>query len=290
MNGLNPSPEAPVSLALGTFDGVHLGHRAVIARAVQSGLTPAVLSITPNSEPILTDAAQKRRLMAQMGVLCCQPIALDEIRHLSPRAFFHEIVRGQWHARQICCGFNFRFGKNAQGDTALLADLCDEAGITLCVVPPVNFEGAPVSSTRIRQALERGLPEQAAAMLGRRFSVDLPVVKGNRLGHKLGFPTLNQPWPKDRVLPALGVYATRVTAAGKSYTGVTNIGVRPTVGGGGVIAETHLIGGSGDFYGQTVTVALAHFLRPEQPFDSPDALRCAIARDVDRVKAMDGKE
>ena len=286
MNSIPLQPTAPTAVALGTFDGLHPGHQAVIRAAVASGLPATVLSVLPSGVRFLTTDEERRRLLAQMGAAAFIPLALDEIRTMSPRAFFNEVLLARFGAKMLSCGFNFRFGQNAAGDTDLLARLCAEAGVRLAVADPVTQNGLPVSSTRIHNALAAGDMPTANALLGRPFGAALPVIHGNRLGHTLGFPTINQAWPDELALPRFGVYAVTVTVKGVTRKGVCNLGVRPTVGSDRVLCETHVLDLQEELYGQTADVRLLAFLREEKAFASPAELQAAIAADVAAVRAM----
>ena len=274
-------------VALGTFDGLHLGHRAVIETACgQADLTPVVFSVVPphQEERLLTKEDQEA-LLSQMGVAILVPAPLTQIGHLSPEEFVQTILLQTLNAAHVVCGFNFRFGNGAAGDTALLQKLCRQQGIDVTVVPPVTADGQPVSSSRIRQALREGDIALANALSGHSYGFRAPVLQGQHLGRELGFPTINQALPKELVLPKNGVYAVRVTVANKTYGGVCNLGRHPTVGAlSAPLAETYLIDFEGDLYGQTVRLEPIAFLRAEETFDSLHALQQAIAHNVEQTR------
>ena len=284
------------SVALGVFDGVHLGHRAVIsaARNVQAGSGAAYPLVTVLS---LTDVpkAGGRLLTAEQEQACAETLGVDEwlcvpfeaVRGMSPEAFVSEILHRKLNARVVTCGYNFRFGKGGAGDAVTLKALCEPLGIDVRVVPAVEREGTSISSTAVRRALEQGDPEQAMRLLGRPYAVAFPVCEGNHIGGGWGVPTLNQPFPDGFVCPRFGVYASLVVLGDKEYRAITNIGVHPTVGGTAVPqAETHIFGYEGDLYGQTPSVKLIRFLREERRFDSVDELRAQIAADCDTAEAL----
>lgn len=278
------------SVAVGFFDGLHIGHRAVIDAAVSAGL-PAVVCTFPLTDPpaghdapwlLLPEA--RRTLLQSWGVSRVAEWGFREIGALSPEAFFDRLC-AELNPRVICCGFNYRFGKNAAGNENVLRALCERRGIELRVVQPVLLDGSPVSSTRVRTLLTEGRPEEAARCLERPFSFSLPVTDGRRLGRTLKFPTVNQPFPDMFIRPRFGVYVSNVRLPdGSVRRGVTNIGVKPTVGSDSVLAETHILDYAADLYGRTLKVELLSFLRPEQKFESLDALRAAIAEAAEQAR------
>ena len=264
-----------LAAALGSFDGLHLGHRQVIGNTLSShGLLPAVVTFQQNPSaslkekpvPLLTTNEQKLDLLEEIGVDTVYLLSFDQIRDMEPEDFVDALYQ-VCRVRKLCCGFNFRFGKNGRGDAELLKTLCREKGIELCVVPPVAIGGEPVSSTRIRACLEQGDVQQAGQLLGRPFGYDFEVTHGRQLGRTWGTPTINQPFPAGYVLPRFGVYASLVEVDSKKYYGVTNIGVKPTVGSDCALS---------DLYGKKVPVELLDFIRSEKKFDSLDELKNEI--------------
>ena len=189
-------------------------------------------------------------------------------------------------ARRLCCGEDFRFGRGARGDTALLQTLCDRRGVELTVVPPVKEGGEKVSSTRIRAAVEAGDISLANRLLGRPFGFSLEVIHGNHIGTGLGTPTINQAIPEGFVLPRFGVYASWCRVGGEYFYGVTNVGVKPTVGSDRVLAETWMPEFQGDLYGKRVRVFLLEFLRPEKKFGSLEELKAAIQTNGEQAKEV----
>ena len=278
------TPEGELAAALGSFDGLHLGHRQVIGNALSvPGLRPAVITFQQNPSvslqkkpvPLLTTNEQKLALLKEMGVEVVYLLPFDRIRDMEPEDFVEALYR-VCRVRALSCGFNFRFGKNGRGDAGLLKELCREKGIELSVTPPVSVAGETVSSTRIRACLEQGDVQQAGQLLGRPFGYDFEVTHGRQLGRTWGTPTINQPFPAGYVLPRFGVYASLVEVEGQKYYGVTNIGVKPTVGSDCALSETWIPEFSGDLYGKKVPVELLDFIRPERKFDSLDQLKNEI--------------
>ncbi|MBO5939060.1 MAG: bifunctional riboflavin kinase/FAD synthetase [Clostridia bacterium] len=297
---LPTAPLAPSAVALGCFDGVHLGHKAVISSAVKTAKDGHLLSVVftfdssprnyfvPASVPQLTDRETKISLIEAMGVdiLVCLPFD-QTIATTSAEEFFRNILVGTLGAKHLVCGYNYSFGAKGRGNAALLSSLCQEAGIGLHALTPIEEDGAPLSSSAIRQALEDGRIEDANTSLGRPYSIRATVLDGQHLGRRLGFPTINQRIDRAMAIPKQGVYLSRVTLEdGSAYFGITNVGTRPTVGSEFIGAETHLFDFSGDLYGKQVEVELLAFLRPERKFDSVEALSAQVHGDIETAKNM----
>lgn len=277
------------AVALGNFDGVHMGHRAVIGAAVNSkGLTPAVFTFAklPHSRPAIVMSDEKERVIEQAGIelLCC--VDFEEVKDIDAHVFFEQILVNRLRAKKLCCGKDFRFGKDAAGDVELLGRLCKERDIQLDVVPFVTMDGKKVSSTRIRRALEEGRVEEANKMLGRPFSFSLEVIHGNHIGRGLGTPTINQALPKGFILPKFGVYASLAKVEDSLYYGVTNIGVKPTVGSDRVLSETWMPDFSGDLYGKKIRLYIYGFIRPERRFSSLEDMKKEIIKNAVQSKEI----
>lgn len=277
------------AIALGNFDGLHIGHTAVIGavvRAAQLGLVPTVLLLDPlpcvalnrREGKALIMPDEKDKLLAAMGVEIIR-VDFDKIKDYAPEEFFGKILLCELNAGMLSCGFNYRFGKGGSGDSALLSSLCASAGISLEVQPAVSLEGEAVSSTRIRSAIECGDIELANRMLGREFGYTLTVVHGDHLGRKLGCPTLNQLFPDGFIVPKYGVYSSRTCIDGVWYRSVTNIGIRPSFENDEQRSETHVIGYCGDLYGKEIEVRLVSYRRGEMKFDSLDELKAQLEKD-----------
>ena len=291
------APGKPRAVALGIFDGVHLGHRAVISRAAGRELpdgrraTATVFTFTQppwalpkESACELVTEGQRAAVLESLGVEELIQADFEAIRDFSPQEFVDRVLKDALHACLVCCGFNYHFGKGGQGDAGLLRRLCEERGMAVAVVPPVVVDGEPVSASRIRRLIEQGEVREASRLLGRPFTIDFPVVGGQKLGRLLGTPTINQPLPPHFVRPRFGVYAASVEADGKAVHAVTNVGIRPTVGADGPLAETWIADFHGDLYGRSVPVTLVEFLRPERKFDSVEELQRQILRDGERAR------
>lgn len=281
------------SVALGLFDGIHIGHRAVVAAAKRAGhghcavytFSPSTMHTKPDRRLVATPT-QGRRILSDMGVSELFETDFSTVCHLTPEAFVQEVLQDTLHATSVTCGFNYRFGKGGVGDTELLGRLCAARGIAVTVVPAVTVEDTAVSSTAIRKALDNGDMASARRMLGRGYSLSLPVTHGQHLGGRLGMPTINQILPTDMALPRFGVYASCVQVDDQTLYGVTNIGIRPTVGAETPLAETWLDGYEGDLYGKTVTLWPIQHLRDEQTFDDLDGLRRQVSTDAARARAL----
>jgi len=277
------------AIALGAFDGLHTAHMAVLeAAARQAGTyTPAVLLFDQHPQQALTGSAPPRLLTDDERGAMLRGLGLEllyakfgEIKGLSPRAFFEEVLLGRFHAEALCCGYDYSFGAGALGHVDELKELCDAHGVLLRATPEIDYRGAPVSSTRIRQALEEGNLADANAMLGRPFGYAFPVEEGEHIGRALGFPTLNQAFAQGFAVPRHGVYASQAFVGGQWRASVTNIGTRPCFAGDALRSETHMIGFAGDLYGQRVPVRLLRYLRPEKKFEDIEGLKRQIAVDI----------
>lgn len=286
-----------VAVALGMFDGMHAGHRALIAHTVafakQTGCLAAVYTFTNHpatvlggGSALLSDAAERAALMRALG---CDIVRMDaftrELAALPPEAFI-DMLCESWNVRRFVVGFNYTFGRYGAGTPELLREAGARMGFSVDVVEPVLYGGEPVSSSRIRRAIEAGDVSAAADMLSRPYTLTGEVVANRRIGRRIGFPTANIAAAPDRVLPMRGVYATDAIVNGTVCRAVTNVGSNPTVGGDHLSIETHMIGFDGDIYGETLSVRFLRRLRGETKFDSVTALGEQIARDVRAAEAL----
>lgn len=282
-----------IAIALGCFDGIHRGHRQVLELALQQKqYCPAVFTFLGEDETrmkhttILMTDQQKIALLRRMGFQYFFSPHFDEIRHMEPEQFVNDLLIDTFRAKFISCGFNFHFGKNGRGDAETLKKMCAARGVGCAVVPAVMEGDAPISSTRIRRYISEGAIERANLLQGHPFAIEFEVVKGKQIGRKLGTPTINQVLPPDFTLPKFGVYASMVTVKEKKYPGVTNVGIKPTVGSEVPLAETWISGFSGDLYAQTPKVELLQFLRPEKKFASLEELKRQILADGERAREI----
>lgn len=287
------------AVALGCFDGVHIGHSEIISQAVKTAREFSLCSVVwsfqapprnflsgdSGQNAILTPLSEKKALIRSLGVDILVSIEFNEkIAKLSPREFFTDILIDRLNAKQIFCGFNYRFGRKGSGDIKMLEELCQEFGIVLTVIDEITVDNVTVSSSEIRACLFNGDIEKAQKMLGRPFSIKGKVTDGQHLGRKLGFPTINQDIPEGKILIKNGVYLTKVRFEGRTKYGITNIGLRPTVEGKGPICETHILGYKGNLYGKTVTVEFVKFLRSERKFNSLEELTAQVNKDIEEAK------
>lgn len=282
----------PTAVALGLFDGVHLGHQAVLRGAAAhrgEGLLPAVFTFSAPSvaykqhrpvQYLYTDR-QKQQRLAAMGMELIYSPQFPEIAPLTGEDFSARILRELMQAKVVVCGGDFRFGRNAAWGVEELVRLGQIHGYRVEVVPPVQLEGEQVSSRRIRQLLAQGQVDAAARLLGEDYRIGGVVEHGNQLGRTMGFPTLNQLFAPGQCAPRFGVYASLAYPEGRPMPAVTNIGIRPTIGDTSCpIGETHILDWEGSLYGREVDVALKQFLRPEQRFADVSALSRQLARDI----------
>ena len=287
-------PEKGTAVAMGFFDGIHIGHRAVINEAVQwAGANDAAPALFTFRLPVvnkmkgkrLLSTADKHALVASLGVEYYLTPDFEEIKGLTPEQFVLGIVR-DCRARALVCGENFTFGAKAAGNPELLRTLCEPLGVKVIVVPMAQFEEKPVSSTRIRTALEGGDIPAANAMLGMPYAIRFEVQHGAGLGHTLGVPTINQLYPEGFQLPRSGIYITRNFIGGRWYPSATGLGSRPTVNDDAtkVTCETFIPGFSGNLYGTDPVVEFHAYLSPSKKFDTLDELRACINNAAKRAQ------
>jgi riboflavin kinase/FMN adenylyltransferase len=292
-------------LTLGNFDGLHLGHRAlidaVLARTRELGARASLYTFDPHPRRVLDPEHAPAQLMtwdqltAALEASGLSSVVRErftrEFAALSPEAFLRDVLAKRLAPLEIFVGRDFHFGRGRSGSGELLSETAPRHGIRVTVIGQIRVAGRDVSSTGIRLALASGDVEAANAALGRPYSVWGEVVGGDRRGRTLGFPTANLA-TSNEILPAYGVYATRVRIfaggqpAGPGLPAVTNVGTRPTFEPGRVLAETHVIDFEGDLYGARLELAFHARIRAEQRFAGPDALRQQISRDVARAREI----
>lgn len=278
-------------VALGTFDGLHKGHKSVITAGEYENRK--VLLFKEHPQKVLTGEAPtelttkriQQKILSAWGAKAIW-IDFNEVCTLSPEDFFTRILVGKIGAEALSVGFNYRFGKNAAGDVNCLRKLCEKAGIELFVSPEVTVNGETVSATKIREALKNGEIAKANEMLGRDFSYDFTVVHGDERGRTIGAPTINQFFDESFTVPQYGVYAGITFVEGKAYPSVTNIGIRPTIGNSRERSETHILGFDGNLYDKNIEVSIHSKMRDEMKFSSLSQLEEQIRSDKERANLL----
>ena len=286
-------------VTIGAFDGIHLGHQEIVRRLVQesrqAGVPAVVITFFPHPAAVLgknsgafylTTAEERADILASLGVDIT--ITLEFTRELaqqSAESFVQNLVE-QIHPQKMIVGYDFSLGRNRQGNIETLQTLGKEHGFQVEVVPPVILDGEKVSSSRVRKALENHKVEAAIALLGHAYAVSGSVTYGDRRGGKLGIPTANLDYPKDRLIPPRGVYATVAHLGDQRIASVTNIGVHPTFDTGLSVPtiEAHLLDFTGDIYTDELTLDFVQFIRPEQKFNSVAALLAQIDQDIQTAR------
>ena len=285
------------AVALGYFDGIHIGHKSVLMKALEKAkekdLVPVVtlFDIHPRKllsgevPPIITTEEKKRKILTDMGFEIFD-FDFRQGMNYEPEEFIDKILVDTLSAKAVFCGFDYHYGKGGKGNVETLREALSKKGIEFDAVEPVFSGDAVVSSTAIRQFITDGEIEKANEMLGEYFSYDFSVNKGDGLGRTWGFPTINQSFPEDFIIPKRGVYVSETEFDGKSYLSVTNVGIRPTVADGGIRSETCILDFSGDLYGKNVKVKLIKYLREEKKFPNVDELRQAIGNDIENARKV----
>ena len=279
-------PVAPAAVALGNFDGVHRGHRAVID-ALGDDLPRTVLTFSDlRKSDLICTFEERLSLFRACGVRYAIVADFDGVRDTSPEAFV-SLLCGEYGARRLACGESFTFGAHGAATAHDLCRLAAPCGAEAIVARTETVGELAVSSTEIRRQLRLGRMDVVRLLLGRYYGFELPVSAGRGVGRTLGFPTVNQRFAAELCAPAFGVYASRCAIGAKIFDSVTNLGVRPTYfEDGEVVAETHIFDFSGDLTGRTLRVELCSLLRPERRFESEEALCEQIALDVKEAKSF----
>ncbi|MDP3703800.1 MAG: bifunctional riboflavin kinase/FAD synthetase, partial [Candidatus Omnitrophota bacterium] len=288
-----PQQRVPVVLGLGTFDGMHLGHQALLSEvvriAVEQGGRAAAITfdphplaiIAPPPEPfLLTTIEERLRLIASLGIDLVVVIRFDaEFRQISAQEWMELLLR---HVRMndAVCGSNYTFGRDRGGTVELLRGWAEVKGVRVHVVPPVHVGGALVGSTLIRRLLRAGDVAEAARYLGRRYTLRGTVQRGDARGRSLGFPTANLAMPDEKLIPGTGIYAAMVRIERGIHQAAVSIGTRPTFGPGALVVEAYLLEFSGDLYGETLELHFVQRLRDELAFTSEAALIRQMREDV----------
>ncbi|HYU82047.1 MAG TPA: bifunctional riboflavin kinase/FAD synthetase [Candidatus Polarisedimenticolia bacterium] len=290
-------PNGPIHLAIGVFDGVHLGHRALIAQLASGATADDSIAVAATFDPLpihvlapgapasaLSDVSDRVRLLREAGA---QEVVIfgfdDAFAKISADEFVDRVVAAG-EVRRIVVGPDFHFGRRAEGDVEKLRTRGERDGFAIDVMTPVQLDGSIVSATRIRNLLLAGDVESAARLLGRPYSVRGRVMHGAKRGRALGFPTINLALPNERLLPRDGIYAVWAEMGEGRFKAAATLGVRPTMGGGERVLEAYLLDVTGEIYADEVEVAFMKRLRDEIAFASPAELSAQIARDVEETK------
>lgn len=288
------------ALTIGNFDGIHLGHQAVLGDLQTRAQAASLPTVVMSFEPMPLEFFCRRTAPARLSILRekIEDVAARGMDRLlavhfdrafagcSPRYFIEDLLVRRLGVRMLMVGEDFRFGAERRGDAEMLQGCARRYGFEVVPMPAVLQGGERVSSTRVRRALAAGEPRRAAALLGRAYRMSGRVAAGQRLGRTLGVPTINLP-VRRRPAPCYGVYAVRVRLSdGRLLDGAASLGTRPTVNGSGCLLEVHLLGYDGDLYGQRVDVHFQQFLRAEVRFESMSALRAQMLADIEQARAM----
>ena len=281
-------------VVLGNFDGVHKGHLKLIDSAVKeaklSGCKTAVWTfeehpaniLSQKGLKILTSNEEKNELFAENNLDYVIYEDFLSVKDYTPDEFIDKILIDELDAKCVFCGFNFTFGKEGKGSPSYLKDKMAEKGRNAVIMPPFCIEGKVVSSTEIRKLIEEGKVGEASELLGRPYFANLTVLHGKELGRTIGIPTINQKFPKNRIVPKNGIYCCKCLVGGEEYVGVSNVGFRPTVNSdeSDVNCETHIIGYNGWLYGEKVKVMFYKRLRDEMCFSDVNELKEKVREDI----------
>lgn len=276
------------AVCIGKFDGIHRGHRLLLAEAKKSGCPTVMFTFVMNHAGLLYSEKEKEQLAEKIGVDVLVAIPFDErFKNQSPEEFVREILCKRCHAMLVVVGDDFRFGQGRSGDVKVLSELENKYGYSTIQINKMVADGDVVSSTRIRSLIELGHIQQANKLLNTPYFICGTVQKGHQLGRKMSTPTANL-YPEDaKVLPPYGVYAVLVEVDGKQYQGVGNLGKKPTVGEQEPLGfEVWLFDYDGNLYEKEITAYLLEYLRPERKFDSMEQLKQQIARDAEQARQV----
>lgn len=281
------------AVALGLFDGVHLGHRAVLDLALEqkkNGLTPTVFTFSPSAvlrktsghDGYIYNHIHKYNILTEYGFSGnIYSAEFEKVCGLTGEEFAENILENYFNAEIVCCGNDFRFGKNASCNVEDLGHFGKKYGFEVHTADNVKIDGITVSSGEIRQLILNGKIEKANRLLGMPYRVSGNVVHGNEIGRTINFPTINQEYSDGQLVPEYGVYKTVTDVDGVKYKSITNVGVKPTIRGERKpLAETHILNFSGDLYNKYIEVEFCRFIRPEMKFSSVEELKNQISKDI----------
>ncbi|NLW48649.1 MAG: riboflavin biosynthesis protein RibF [Firmicutes bacterium] len=294
---ISKSPKSSV-VTIGNFDGVHRGHQIILQRTIANarrlGGLAIALTFSNHTESLLGEAPLllnqpliRRELLAGQGLDALLEVEFSEnFAGLEPDIFFRTWLIEGLNCKAIVIGHDFRFGSTGRGDYELLAQMATEKGIILEKIDPIVAAGQIISSSKIRQLLAEGRLELANQMLGYNFLIEGEVIEGEQLGRKLGYPTANLRLPSEYLLPCYGVYLVRLFVNDQYYFGIANVGIKPTFGKYRPLVEIYLFEVELDLYHKILRVEFLRFIRPENRFAGPEALRAQIARDVETAQGL----
>ncbi len=285
------------AVALGNFDALHKGHIAIIADmlgfAKEHKLVPVVYMFkdSPNKGELGINSLEKRiEILDEMGVRVAVAEEFNDIKNIPYDKFVEEYIKNRMGAKAVFVGFNYRFGKGAEGDAKILEDLCKKDNINVFIKDCVKIDGVTVSSSKIKEFIAEGEMEKVREFMTRGFSISGTVIKGKQLGRTIGFPTANIEYPKGVVLPKEGVYITICKIGENKYYSITNVGEKPTVSDERKNIETAIGDFDGDIYGEQIEIEFCKRIRDISKFDSLDKLRDRLSRDMDMAKSFFGAE
>ncbi len=281
--------EKGCAVAVGSFDGVHLGHKAMIEslsnEAKKRNIPAVAVTFDVGNSPksslgALANEEKKRRLLSEYGADVIISFPFDELKRMSAEDFAKNILLDTLNAKAVVCGYDFRFGNDKKGDFALLQEILSPFGVEVVTPSVVLFDENPISSTAIRNLISNGNVELANRLLGYEFSFESEIITGRQLGRTLGFPTANQKYDKTLVPLRFGVYAVKCVLGGNTYNGVANFGIKPTVDDSNEpVCETFIFDYCGDCYGETAEIRFLSFIREEKRFSSLDELSRQVESD-----------
>ena len=261
-----------IAVALGDFDGMHRAHQTVV-----TGASNVIVYCVNNRFSLLQKSIFQQRYPNAVFA------DFDEIKHMQGEDFIEKILIEKFKAGVVLCGFNFRFGKMASWSAADLREYLEKKDIWVRILEHLDFEGEPISSTRIRKALQDGDVENANNMLGYNFTFESEVINGDKRGRTIGFPTINQHLPDGLIVPKYGVYESRTFVDGREYKSFTNIGIRPSWRLEKPLCETHIFDFDGDVYSRNIRIELVKYKREEQLFSSVEELRTQLNYDKSSI-------
>jgi len=286
--------DEPTAVAIGKFDGVHLGHRALIDKLKEAkarcGYATVIFTFSPSpaeffgfsdGKQIMT-AMEKRSVLDGLGIDYLVEFPFNkETAGIPPEDFVRDMLVGSLNAKYIAAGDDLSFGKKGKGSIDTLIKLKEECGFDVVEIGKIRYNGVEISSSEIRRLISINDLDTAEKMIGVPYSIHGTIVSGNRIGRTIGFPTINISIDEKKVLPHFGVYFSKVEIEGKTFNGISNIGVKPTIKGNNAVAiETYIYDFSEDVYGKTATVSLVDFRRGEQKFDGIEALKAQLDQDI----------